>query len=44
MDEDERVVVIRPMGDPSETFLRVVEDVQTLWSANSRRANLKVVS
>lgn len=42
-DEDERVVVIRPMGDPTQTFLRVVEDVQTLWTAKSRRATLKAV-
>lgn len=43
-DEDERVVVIRPMTDPAETFVRVVEDVQTLWTAKTRRTGLKVVS
>lgn len=42
-DSNERVVLIRPMGDPTETFIRTVEDVQTLWTARSRRANLKAV-
>ena len=42
-DPDERVVVIRPMTDPTETFLRVVSDVRTLFDARTRRATLKVV-